>query len=167
MEIDWQTYSLRVFFQRCVGRGKLSQRCTPICALALFDRRDSHFPAAPAAYETRGKRALANGKRIYIEICSACMSQAHHWNGGESALNQVSVSSEIDTINGYRRFSCRITGVDANYRCEVIMTQTKSPSKYAIRKYLEERSHATTPPPSLEEIRRQLGWQLRLPTTSV
>jgi len=40
------------------------------------------------------------------------------------------------------------------------MTQVNSPSKYAIRQYLERRSHSMTPPPSPEEIRRQLGWQL-------
>jgi len=45
------------------------------------------------------------------------------------------------------------------------MTQVNSPTKYAIRKYLEDRSHSTMPPPSPEEIRRQLGWQLVRPDT--
>ncbi|MFI4940761.1 MAG: hypothetical protein ACHP7O_10545 [Burkholderiales bacterium] len=40
------------------------------------------------------------------------------------------------------------------------MTNINSPTKYAIRQYLDGRSHSTTPPPSPEEIRRQLGWQL-------
>jgi hypothetical protein len=49
--------------------------------------------------------------------------------------------------------------VDAGYR-EIVMTQAKQPSKYVVRKYLERRSQSTKPPPSLDEIRRQLGWQL-------
>jgi hypothetical protein len=40
------------------------------------------------------------------------------------------------------------------------MAQANHPSKYVIREYLERRSHETKPPPSLEEIRRQLGWGL-------
>lgn len=40
------------------------------------------------------------------------------------------------------------------------MTQANSPSKFVVRKYLERRSQSTKPPPSPEEIRRQLGWQL-------
>jgi hypothetical protein len=46
------------------------------------------------------------------------------------------------------------------YRCEVIVLQTNHPSKYVIREYLIRRSHETKPPPSPEEIRRQLGWGL-------
>ena len=42
------------------------------------------------------------------------------------------------------------------------MTQANHPSKDAIRKYLERRSHESKPPPSPEEIRRQLGWGLLL-----
>jgi len=42
------------------------------------------------------------------------------------------------------------------------MTQANHPSKYAIRQYMERRSHETLPPPSPEEIRRQLGWGLLL-----
>ena len=38
------------------------------------------------------------------------------------------------------------------------MTQVNHPSKYVIRMYLERRLQETKPPPSLEEIRRQLGW---------
>ncbi len=40
------------------------------------------------------------------------------------------------------------------------MAQANHPSKYVIRQYLERRSHETQAPPSLEEIRRQLGWGL-------
>ncbi len=42
------------------------------------------------------------------------------------------------------------------------MTQANHPSKHAIRAYLERRSHEAKPPPSPEEIRRQLGWGLLL-----
>jgi hypothetical protein len=53
-----------------------------------------------------------------------------------------------------------LAAVDARYRCEIIMTQANHPSKYEIRKYLERRTQEKTPPPSPEEIRRQLGWGL-------
>jgi hypothetical protein len=49
-----------------------------------------------------------------------------------------------------------------SFTLEVIMTQANHPSKYAIRQYMERRSHETRPPPSPEEIRRQLGWGLVL-----
>jgi len=38
------------------------------------------------------------------------------------------------------------------------MTQTTHPSKHVVRAYLERRSHEVKPPPTPEEIRRQLGW---------
>lgn len=55
---------------------------------------------------------------------------------------------------------------------EVIMTQANQPTKYVIRKYLERRSQEKTPPPSLEQIRQQLGWglifvPLRTPSSGV
>jgi len=37
----------------------------------------------------------------------------------------------------------------------------KTPSKQEIRDYMQSRSQSTEPPPSTEEIRRQLGWYLR------
>lgn len=40
------------------------------------------------------------------------------------------------------------------------MTQANHPSKQLIRAYLERRSQDTKPPPTPEEIRRQLGWGL-------
>lgn len=43
-----------------------------------------------------------------------------------------------------------------------MMTQTNHPSKYVVREYLERRSQEVKPPPSPEEIRRQLGWGLML-----
>lgn len=39
------------------------------------------------------------------------------------------------------------------------MQQTK-PTKEQIRAYTSQRARARTPPPSPEEIRRQLGWGL-------
>ena len=45
-----------------------------------------------------------------------------------------------------------------SYIYEVIMAQTNYPSKYLVRQYLERRSSAARPPPTPEEIRRQLGW---------
>lgn len=40
------------------------------------------------------------------------------------------------------------------------MTQIIHPSKHAVRAYLERRTHEVKPPPTPEEIRRQLGWGL-------
>ncbi|WP_164557857.1 hypothetical protein HF313_15050 [Massilia atriviolacea] len=40
------------------------------------------------------------------------------------------------------------------------MTQTTKPDKRLTREYLEQRTHAESPPPDLEEIKRQLGWWL-------
>jgi len=40
------------------------------------------------------------------------------------------------------------------------MTPTTHPSKYLVRAYLERRSQDAKPPPTPEEIRRQLGWGL-------
>ncbi|MBA5635820.1 hypothetical protein H3H37_01990 [Duganella sp. LX20W] len=42
------------------------------------------------------------------------------------------------------------------------MAQSNHPSKYLVRAYLERRSRDAKPPPSPHEIRRQLGWGLRL-----
>lgn len=42
------------------------------------------------------------------------------------------------------------------------MVQSNHPSKYLVRAYLERRSRDAKPPPSPHEIRRQLGWGLRL-----
>lgn len=40
------------------------------------------------------------------------------------------------------------------------MAQTNHPSKYVVRAYLERRSQQVKPPPTPEEVRRQLGWGL-------
>ena len=42
------------------------------------------------------------------------------------------------------------------------MTQTTHPSKYLVRAYLEKRTHEVKPPPTPEEIRRQLGWGMTM-----
>ena len=39
------------------------------------------------------------------------------------------------------------------------MQQTK-PSKEQVRAYTQQRAKSSSPPPSIEEIRRQLGWGL-------
>ncbi|WP_395406249.1 hypothetical protein ACHMW6_06140 [Pseudoduganella sp. UC29_106] len=39
--------------------------------------------------------------------------------------------------------------------------QTNRPSQQQIRSYLAERRDSRLPPPSPEEIRRQLGWGLK------
>ncbi len=40
------------------------------------------------------------------------------------------------------------------------MTTANHPSKFLVRKYLSRRTHAASPPPTPEEVRRQLGWGL-------
>lgn len=40
------------------------------------------------------------------------------------------------------------------------MTQTTKPDRAKVREYFEHRAHDPDPPPSPEEIRRQLGWAL-------
>jgi hypothetical protein len=45
-------------------------------------------------------------------------------------------------------------------KTEVAMTTFTHPPKQLVRAYLERRSRDPKPPPSPEEIRRQLGWGL-------
>ena len=42
------------------------------------------------------------------------------------------------------------------------MTQTTKPDKCKVREYMDQRTHAEDddPPPTIEEIRRILGWGL-------
>lgn len=40
------------------------------------------------------------------------------------------------------------------------MTQTTKPSKEQVREHMERRTHEESPPPTPEEIRRELGWEL-------
>ena len=41
---------------------------------------------------------------------------------------------------------------------------TSHPPKHLVREYLERRSKETRPPPTPEEIRRQLGWGMLMPS---
>jgi hypothetical protein len=43
------------------------------------------------------------------------------------------------------------------------MSAIKHPPKHLVRAYLERRKHEQMPPPSPEEIRRQLGWGMLMP----
>lgn len=43
------------------------------------------------------------------------------------------------------------------------MSTINHPTKQLVRAYLERRVRDTKPPPTPEEIRRQLGWGLMLP----
>jgi len=47
-------------------------------------------------------------------------------------------------------------------RREAIMSQTTHPPKFLVRAHLERRSHEVQPPPTPEEIRRQLGWGMQM-----
>lgn len=38
------------------------------------------------------------------------------------------------------------------------MAQTTQPSKQLVRDYMDSRTRSDDPPPSTDEIRRQLGW---------
>lgn len=40
---------------------------------------------------------------------------------------------------------------------------TKNPPKHLVREYLARRSREKQPPPTPEEIRRQLGWEMLMP----
>jgi hypothetical protein len=53
----------------------------------------------------------------------------------------------------------------ASTEAEVAMTTTTNhPPKHLVREYLERRSKDTKPPPTPEEIRRQLGWGMLMPS---
>jgi len=40
------------------------------------------------------------------------------------------------------------------------MTQTTKPAVQAVRQWMHQRQEEKRPPPSLEEIRRELGWKM-------
>lgn len=42
------------------------------------------------------------------------------------------------------------------------MTQVTKPPKHLVREFLERRTHAQQedPPPTIDDIRRELGWEL-------
>lgn len=41
------------------------------------------------------------------------------------------------------------------------MTDVKKPSQSKLRAYLYERHQSKAPPPTPEEVRRQLGWEMK------
>lgn len=43
------------------------------------------------------------------------------------------------------------------------MPATTQAPKHLVRQYLERRAREQKPPPSLEEVRRQLGWDMLAP----
>jgi hypothetical protein len=43
------------------------------------------------------------------------------------------------------------------------MSAISHPPKHLVREYLERRSREHKPPPTPEEIRRQLGWEMVMP----
>ena len=45
-------------------------------------------------------------------------------------------------------------------KARVVMANTTHPSKQQVRAYLQRRSHDPKPPPTPDEIRRELGWHL-------
>lgn len=44
-------------------------------------------------------------------------------------------------------------------------TLIKAPSKETVRQYMQQRQAEHSPPPDLQAIRRQLGWELVTPRT--
>ena len=44
------------------------------------------------------------------------------------------------------------------------MSEIKHPPKHVVREYLERRARDPAPPPTPEEIRRQLGWGMLMPS---
>jgi hypothetical protein len=63
---------------------------------------------------------------------------------------------------GRPKTGTRIQAYNQRKILEAIMTQANHPSKYVVREYLERRSQEEQPPPTPEEIRRQLGWGLMM-----
>jgi hypothetical protein len=47
------------------------------------------------------------------------------------------------------------------------MTQTTHPSKEQVRQFMRQRRVERTPPPSPEQIRRELGWHLEAAARAV
>jgi len=56
----------------------------------------------------------------------------------------------------------RSNSADVNYLNRLAAT-IKNPPKHLVREYLERRSRDPKPPPTPEEIRRQLGWGMLMP----
>ena len=51
---------------------------------------------------------------------------------------------------------------EAEMPMSTIATTTSHPPKHLVREYLERRTKDSSPPPTPEEIRRQLGWGMLL-----
>jgi hypothetical protein len=43
---------------------------------------------------------------------------------------------------------------------ETVMGRIKQPDKESVREWLRQRQMKSTPPPDIEQIRRELGWKL-------
>jgi hypothetical protein len=54
-------------------------------------------------------------------------------------------------------------GAPADIGSEVAMSAINHPPKHLVREYLERRKREHEPPPTPEEIRRQLGWGMLMP----
>jgi hypothetical protein len=51
--------------------------------------------------------------------------------------------------------------IGTRFNAEVVMSNhVTNPPKQVVREYLEQRAREKSPPPTPEEIRRQLGWGL-------
>ena len=57
-----------------------------------------------------------------------------------------------------------LVSTPASKETEVAMYDVKHPAKHLVREYLARRSRDPKPPPAPEEIRRQLGWAMLIPT---
>lgn len=51
------------------------------------------------------------------------------------------------------------------FREAIMETLIKAPSKETVRQYMQQRQAEHSPPPDLQAIRRQLGWELVTPRT--
>jgi hypothetical protein len=51
-------------------------------------------------------------------------------------------------------------GNDPANSSEHAMAQTNHPSKELVRNWMQQRQGEHRPPPTLDEVRRQLGWEL-------
>ncbi|HEY0488953.1 MAG TPA: hypothetical protein VGD30_05510 [Telluria sp.] len=47
------------------------------------------------------------------------------------------------------------------------MSTSTHPPKHLVREYLQRRKREASPPPTPDEIRRQLGWAMLMPTPKI
>ena len=50
---------------------------------------------------------------------------------------------------------------------EAVMSTFTHPPKHLVREYLQRRKREASPPPTPDEIRRQLGWAMLMPTPKI